>query len=156
MSTLLVIEVGHLRTKSRPATCCQVRGIFGCLHNEPRDTTVIAAVAGTISCHTSRLFDTLHSNHSLTMWHSSEYDLRESEAGALPQDKFRELQASQAFASNEERICVRQQMLICAKSQRDLYPIEGFVGRTDPCILAEAHIQLAEAYRSVPGHLLQA
>lgn len=87
--------------------------------------------------------------------HHAEYSLSESEAGALPQDKFHELAVDEVSVPNEEKISHRQQMLVCAKSQRDLYPVEGFIGNTDPCLLAQAHIQLGEAYRSTPGHLRQ-
>ena len=120
------------------------------------------------------------------MWSLPAYVLDESEAGLLPQDKFKELAhlaATPEYAShNEQKIGIRQrmlasakavgdeadasmlvpkqlgvkqQMLVCAKVQRDLYPLGNFLGSTEPCLLAEGHIQLCEAYRAVPGHLQQ-
>lgn len=79
-----------------------------------------------------------------------------SEAGVSPQDTYKhhEIAAIQS-TSNEEKIALRQRMLVLARSQRDLFPVEGFIGKTDPLKLAEAHIQLSQAYFTQSGQLHQ-
>jgi hypothetical protein len=85
----------------------------------------------------------------ILMWSIPTYDVAEDDMEhTLPQDKYHEL-ASDADpeCDAQEAVMLRQQMLVLAKTQRDMYPLEGFLGRTQPLLLAEAHLKLGQAHR---------
>lgn len=93
------------------------------------------------------------------MWSppAASYLLDESEV-ETPQQKSKDLAnlaSTRENTNNEQKIGFRRQILVLSATQRDLYPLGNFVGSTEPCLLAESHIQLSEAYRTVPGHLRQ-